>query len=164
MSAFDSFAGHLYNLTKNNKNITFEILPHGREIKISIGNKAYQHFGPTTYNRTKRSVEIGYGEVANEFKGQGLGTRLREYGVHAAKAAGVPLFHEGINMRGLVGPGKMPISTHIVRHKLGAEPAHGLHISRTGRIVKPKVSWPSIFRFHRYQTRQKTRDVSTTKR
>ena len=154
MSAFDSFVGHLYNLTKHNKNITFEILPHGREVKISYSKNTYQHFGPT-YNRKRRSVEIGYGRVAKEDRGKGLGTRLRNYGVRAARAAQVPLFHEGINMEGLVKAGSMPPSTRLVRRKLGAERAHGVFRPRTGRIGKLRVTWPSIFRFHRYPTRSK---------
>lgn len=154
MSAYDSFVGHLYNLTKNNKNIKFEILPHGREVKISYNKNTFQHFGPT-YNRKRRSVEIGYGRVSEADRGKGLGTRLRNYGVRAARAAQVPLFHEGINMESLVNKGSMPPSTRLVRKKLGAEPAHGVFRPRTGRVAKLKVTWPSIFRFHRYPTRGK---------
>jgi hypothetical protein len=148
---FERFVNHLAEITKNNKNIKLEVLPHGREVKISYNKNTFQSFRPT-FNRKKRSVEFGYGRVAPSDRGKGLGTRLRNYGVRAARAAQVSLFHEGVNMESIVREGNMPPSTRIVRFKLGAEPAHGLWHPRTGRIVKPKTV-PSIFRFHRYSLR-----------
>ena len=150
---FERFLDRLIEVTKNNRNLKLNILKNGREVKLSYPSGAYVHFSPS-YD--KRTIQFGYGHTPVQNRGTGLGTRLRNYGVQAARAANVSLFHEGINVKNIVNKGKMPISTYIVR-KLGAEAAHGLPHPRTSRVTKPQLKsiWPSIFRFHRYPLRKK---------
>jgi hypothetical protein len=144
---------HLAEIAQNNRNLKLNILKNGREVKLSYPSGAFVHFSP---GYDKRTVQFGYGHTPKLNRGSGLGTRLRKYGVQAARAANVSLFHEGMIIENNHKNLKMPISTYIIR-KLGAEPAHGLPHPRTSRVTKPQLKsiWPSIFRFHRYPLRKK---------
>lgn len=142
------FVNELIDITQNNKNIS--IIPGIRQsirIEYRPGNQGtYLIFDPANNNR---AAYLNYGHTHVNDRGKGLGTRLRNYGVRAARAAGVPLYQYGINLNSLVGRNEMPISTRIMR-KLGAVPTYR-RIPGLSRIKK----WQSLVRSHRYSTRHK---------
>ena len=141
---FERFANHLVNITKNNKNI--KIYPNRRNITIGYGttnnNYSYVKFMPSKNNR---GVYISFGKTGKLRRMQKEGTKLRGYGVRAARKAGVPLYQYGQNVEKLLPQGAVPISTRIMRG-LGAVPAH--KIPGYG-----KMNYGSLVRAHRYFTR-----------
>lgn len=141
---FERFANHLVNITKNNKNI--KIYPEKRKITIGYGTKnnnyAYVMFVPSKNNR---GAYIRFGKTGRLRRRQKEGTRLRRYGVQAARKAGIPLYQYGENVEKLLPQGAVPISTRIMR-SLGAVPAH--KIPGYG-----KMKYGSLVLAHRYFTR-----------
>jgi hypothetical protein len=146
MSNYQRFLKELQEITKNNKNL--EVVPTSSEsVLLRYPNKAYISFQRQYRNR---GVEVGMGR--SQQKGGGLGTRLRNYGVRAARSAGVPLWHYGININNMVGPDQKPISTYIMRNKLGAVPTRGMPVGKW-RFTREK--WASVVLGHKYPTRSK---------
>lgn len=147
-SPYARFVNKLVELTQNNKNIS--IIPGNRQsIRIEyrpgpVGT--YLIFDPANNNR---AAYLNFGHTHVNDRGKGLGTRLRNYGVRAAQASGVPLYQYGINLNFLVKKNEMPISTRIMR-KLGAVPTY----KRIPGLSKKK-KWQSVVRAHPYSTRYK---------
>jgi GNAT superfamily N-acetyltransferase len=144
---FNRFANHLAEITQNNKNLRFSVGKNRVTLRYSPGPcGTHVKFKPSHNNR---GVEISYGYTRDLDRGKGLGTRLRNYGVRAARAAGVTLWQYGVNINRLVPGNQPPISTRIMR-KLGAEWTRGVP-SESGGLFKSK--WASIVRGHRYSLR-----------
>ena len=142
---FQKFMDALRFVTRNNKKLHISENTHNAEIK----------YGPSTYVRFSNQngkVWLWKGQVRADERGKGIGTRLRKYGVNAAYLAGVPLYHEGININNLVGPMSVPISTRIMR-SLGAVPTG----PRSLRFRKKKYSVLSVVPAHGKGTRSMTR-------
>ena len=142
---FQKFTQALLYVTRNNNNLRVNTNNHYAEIK----------YGPSTYVRFSNQngkVWLWKGQVRADERGKGIGTRLRKYGVNAAYLAGVPLYHEGININNLVGPMSVPISTRIMR-SLGAVPTG----PRSLRFRKKKYSVLSVVPAHGKGTRSMTR-------
>lgn len=139
---FNRFVNHLVEITQNNKNLTLNVKPNG-SVSLRYGPGTFVNFEPSN---NKKGVELSYGATNKEDRGKGLGTRLRNYGVRAAKNAHVTLWQYGINLNMLVPRNQPPISTRIMR-KLGAERTPG--IPRKGGIAKKK--WASIYRGGKYR-------------
>jgi len=142
---FQRFVKELRNVTKNNKNLAMITNNHSAEIR----------YGPTTYVRyipQNGKVWAWKGQTAPQLYRQGLGKRLREYGVRAAILSGVPLYHEGINVMGQVRERNMPVSTRIMR-KLGAVPTGSSKL----RFKTKKYSFLSVVPTHSKGTRSMTR-------
>jgi hypothetical protein len=145
---FNRFVNHLAEITQNNKNLKFHVSANGVTLRYRPGsNGTYVNYTPSNNGK---GVELSYGYTHVEDRGKGLGTRLRNYGVRAARAAGVPLWQYGINLNYLVPGNQPPISTRIMR-KLGAEWTRGIP-KGPGKIAKKK--WASIVRGHRYSLRR----------
>lgn len=141
---FERFVNALRYVTKNNKNLNVRGNRYNAEIKY--GNNTYLRF-----SNQNGKVWAWKGQVAPNKYQQGIGTRLRKYGVNAAYLAGVRLYHEGINVRNQVPPMSMPISTRIMR-KLGAVPTG----PRRLRFRKKKYSFLSVVPAHPKGTRSMT--------
>ena len=142
---FERFVNALRYVTKNNKNLNVRGNRYNAEIKY--GNNTYLRF-----SNQNGTVWAWKGQTAPNKYQQGIGTRLRKYGVNAAYLAGVRLYHEGINVRNQVPPMSMPISTRIMR-KLGAVPTG----PRRLRFRKKKYSFLSVVPAHSKGTRSMTR-------
>ena len=142
---FEKFVNALRYVTRNNTNLNVRGNAHNAEIKY--GNNTYLRF-----SNQNGKVWAWKGQTAPNKYQQGIGTRLRKYGVNAAYLAGVPLYHEGINVRNQVPPMSMPISTRIMR-KLGAVPTG----SRRLRFRNKKYSYLSVVPAHSKGTRSMTR-------
>lgn len=138
---FQKFVKELRNVTKNNKNLTVHANNYGAEIKY--GNSSYVRFVSQG-----GKVWLWKGQTARNQRQKGLGTRLRKYGVNAAILAGVPLYHEGINVNNMVAQRNVPISTRIMR-RLGAVPTGSPHL----RFKKKKYSYLSVLPAHEKGTR-----------
>ena len=145
---FERFTNKLLNIVKNNKNLSIGLYKNSIKLSYNRGN-TYVMFEP---KRNKRSVELSLGFTDPGSRGKGLGTRLRNYGVRASRASGIPMYHQGVNIEGLVNAGKPPLSTRMIR-KLGAVIAHSIPGGRMGRRNVDKFYWPSLVRAHRYPTR-----------
>jgi hypothetical protein len=146
---FERFANKLVNIIRPNKNLHIKLNKRSIKLSYNRGN-TYVIFEPTGNNR---SIYLSTGRTANNSRGRGLGTRLRNYGARASRAARVPMYHLGINVEGLVPAGTMPVSTRIVRKKLGAVRAHSVPGEGLTRREINKMAWPSLVRAHRYPTR-----------
>jgi hypothetical protein len=144
---YERFLNHLLEITQHNKNLKVNIKNFYTRISYANGG-AVVNFLPSSNNR---GVELAYGRTSAAHRGQGLGTRLRNYGVRAALAAGVPLWQYGINLNQLVPKGQTPISTRIMR-KLGGVWTRGVPEFPKGRIVKKKYA--TLVRGHRYSLRK----------
>ena len=142
---FQKFTQALLYVTRNNNNLRIRTNNHNAEVKY--GNNTYLRF-----SNQNGKVWAWKGQVAPNKYQQGIGTRLRKYGVNAAYLAGVPLYHEGLNINNLVGPMSVPISTRIMR-KLGAVPTG----SSRSRFKKKKYSYLSVVPAHSKETRSMTR-------
>ena len=142
---FQKFMDALRFVTRNNKKLHISENTHNAEIKY--GNNTYVRF-----SNQNGKVWLWKGQVRADERGKGIGTRLRKYGVNAAYLAGVPLYHEGININNLVGPTSVPISTRIMR-SLGAVPTG----PRSLRFRKKKYSVLSVVPAHGKGTRSMTR-------
>ena len=152
-TSFERFTNHLVNVTKNNKNIILNISGHNknyrRKVELGYGTKgnnsnySFVRFVPV---KNKKGVYLEYGRTGNNRRMWGEGTRLRNYGARAARAAGVPLYQYGVNLEELLPKGSIPISTRIMRNKLGAVPTRS--IPGIG-----KVKYGSMVRAHPYATR-----------
>jgi hypothetical protein len=144
---FNRFVNHLADITQNNKNLKFHVGSSGVTLRYTPGAQGtYVNFTPSNNGR---GVELSYGHTNKNDRGKGLGTRLRTYGVRAARSAGVTLWQYGINLNMLVPRNQPPISTRIMR-KLGAEWTRGVPSARG--ITKKK--WASVVRGHRYSLRK----------
>ena len=148
---FQKFVNALRYVTRNNTNLNVRGNAHNAEIKY--GNNTYLRF-----SNQNGKVWAWKGQTAPNKYQQGIGTRLRKYGVNAAYLAGVRLYHEGINVRNQVPPMSMPISTRIMR-KLGAVPTG----SRRLRFRKKKYSYLSVVPAHSKGTRSMTRRKNSIK-
>ena len=148
-TAFERFANKLVNIIRPNKNLHIKLNKRSITLSYNRGN-TYVIFEPTGNNR---SIYLSTGRTNNTSRGKGLGTRLRNYGARASRAARVPMYHVGINVEGQVPAGTMPISTRIVRKKLGAVRAHSIPGENLTRRNINRMAWPSLFRAHRYPTR-----------
>lgn len=146
---FERFANKLVNIVRPNKNLHVKLNKRSIKLSYNRGN-TFVIFEPMVNNR---SVYLALGRTGNTSRGKGLGTRLRNYGVRASRASGVPLYHMGINLEGLLPAGAMPISTRIVRKKLGAVRSHSIPGISLKRRNFNKIAWPSLVRAHRYPTR-----------
>jgi len=152
-TSFERFTNHLVNVTKNNKNIILNISGHNknyrRTVELGYGTKgnnrnySFVRFVPV---KNKKGVYLEYGRTGNNRRMWGEGTRLRNYGARAARDAGVPLYQYGENIEKLLPKGSIPISTRIMRNKLGAVPTRS--IPGIG-----KVKYGSMVRAHPYATR-----------
>lgn len=142
---FQKFTQALLYVTRNNNNLRVHTNNYGAELEY--GNNTYMRYVPQG-----GKVWAWKGQTAPNKYQQGIGTRLRKYGVNAAILAGVPLYHEGINVRNQVPPMSMPISTRIMR-RLGAVPTG----SRRLRFRKKKYSYLSVVPAHSKGTRSMTR-------
>jgi len=147
-SPFEKFVNRLLNITSNNRNLSVKIINNSkRKVKLAYRNGTFVNYIPSG---NKRGVELEYGRTRPDDRGKGLGTRLRTYGIRAAKAAGVPLWQYGSNINKLVPENEPPISTRIMR-KHGAVWTRGIPNS-FGKIQK--VNWGSLVRGHRYPIRK----------
>jgi hypothetical protein len=146
---FERFANKLVNIIRPNKNLHIKLNKRSIKLSYNRGN-TYVIFEPMANNR---SVYLALGATSNTSRGKGLGTRLRNYGARASRASGVPMYHMGINVEGLLPAGAMPISTRIVRKKLGAVRPHSFPGKNWTRRNFNKTAWPSLVRAHRYPTR-----------
>jgi hypothetical protein len=144
LTNFQKFTRALLYVTRNNNNLRVHTNNYGAEIR----------YGPSTYVRFSNQngkVWLWKGQVRANERGRGIGTRLRKYGVNAAILAGVPLYHEGININNMVGQRNVPISTRIMR-SLGAVPTG----PRSLRFKKKKYSFLSVVPAHGKGTRSMT--------
>ena len=103
-----------------------------------------------------KSAYLNYGYTNPNHRQSGIGTTLRNFGVRAARAAGLPLYQYSINLNRLGHlpskfGGKTPISGYIME-KLGAVKIKGIP-SRGGRIEKKAHAY--MIRGHPYETRAK---------
>ena len=152
---FERFANKLVIIIRPNKNLHIRL--NKRSIKLYYnGGNTYVIFEPM---KNKKSVYLALGSTANTSRGKGLGTRLRNYGARASRASGVPMYHIGFNLEGLVPEGTMPISTRIVRKKLGAVRPHSFPGKNWTRRNFNKTAWPSLVRAHTHSTRTYKRQV-----
>jgi hypothetical protein len=142
---FEKFSRALLFITRNNNNLRIHTNKYGAELKY--GNNTYMRYIPQG-----GKVWAWKGQTAPNKYQQGIGKRLRKYGVNAAILAGVPLYHEGINVRNQVPFMSMPISTRIMR-SLGAVPTG----PRGLRFRKKKYSFLSVVPAHGKGTRSMTR-------
>jgi hypothetical protein len=152
---FERFANKLVNIIRPNKNLHIKLNKRSIKLSYNRGN-TYVIFEPM---KNKKSVYLALGSTANTSRGKGLGTRLRNYGARASRASGVPMYHIGFNLEGLVPEGTMPISTRIVRKKLGAVRPHSFPGKNWTRRNINKMAWPSLFRAHRHATRASKHQV-----
>ena len=148
---FDRFVNALRYVTRKNTNLNFRGNKYNAEIKY--GNNTYMRYVPQ-----RGKVWAWKGQTAPNKYQQGIGTRLRKYGVNAAYLAGVRLYHEGINVRNQVPPMSMPISTRIMR-RLGAVPTG----PRSLRFRNKKYSFLSVVPAHSKGTRSMTRRKNNIK-
>jgi hypothetical protein len=148
---FQKFTRALLYVTRNNNNLRIHTNNYGAELKY--GNNTYMRYVPQG-----GKVWAWKGQTAPNKYQQGIGTRLRKYGVNAAYLAGVRLYHEGINVRNQVPPMSMPISTRIMR-KLGAVPTG----SSRSRFKTKRYSFLSVVPAHSKGTRSMTRRKNTIK-
>jgi len=148
---FEKFVNALRYVTRNNTNLNVRGNKYNAEIKYA--NNTYLRF-----SNQNGKVWAWKGQTAPNKYQQGIGTRLRKYGVNAAYLAGVRLYHEGINVRNQVPPMSMPISTRIMR-KLGAVPTG----PRRLRFRKKKYSFLSVVPAHSKGTRSMTRRKNNIK-
>ena len=148
---FEKFVNALRYVTRNNTNLNVRGNKYNAEIKYA--NNTYLRF-----SNQNGKVWAWKGQTAPNKYQQGIGTRLRKYGVNAAYLAGVRLYHEGINVRNQVPPMSMPISTRIMR-KLGAVPTG----PRSLRFRKKKYSFLSVVPAHSKGTRSMTRRKNNIK-
>lgn len=117
------------------------------------GPRSFVNFTRASNNK---SAYVSYGYTDPVHRGKGIGTTLRNFGVRAARASGVPMYQYSINLNllGLV-PSKFgknkktPISGHIME-KLGAVKIKGIPEGH-GRIAKKKHAY--MIRAHPYATR-----------
>jgi hypothetical protein len=142
---FEKFSRALLFVTRNNNNLRIHTNKYGAELKY--GNNTYMRYVPQN-----GKIWAWKGQTAPNKYQQGIGKRLRKYGVNAAYLAGVPLYHEGINLRNQVPLMSMPISTRIMR-SLGAVPTG----PRGLRFRKKKYSFLSVVPAHSKGTRSMTR-------
>ena len=147
--AFERFANKLVNIIRPNKNLHIKLNKRSITLSYNRGN-TYVIFEPMGNNK---SIYLSAGRTANTSRGKGLGTRLRNYGARASRAAGIPMYHMGINMEGLVPAGTMPISTRIVRKKLGGVRAHSIPGEKLTHRNINRMAWPSLVRAHTHATR-----------
>lgn len=117
-------------------------------------SNAPQSFVNFSRGRNNKSAYVNYGYTHPNHRQGGIGTTLRNFGVRAARAAGLPLYQYSINLN-LLGHlpskfgGKTPISGHIME-KLGAVKIKGIP-SKGGRITKKAYAY--MIRAHPYETR-----------
>jgi hypothetical protein len=142
---FQKFVKELRTVTKNNKNL--HVNANNYDAQLKYGNSTYVRF-----SSQGGKVWLWKGQTARNQRQKGLGTRLRKYGVNAAVLAGVPLYHEGINVNNLVSQRGVPISTRIM-YKLGAVPTG----ARNLRFKTKKYSFLSVVPAHGKGTRSMTR-------
>ena len=106
-----------------------------------------------------KSGYVAYGHTHPNHRQGGIGTKLRNFGVRAARAVGLPLYQYSINLNrlGLLPSkfgGKTPISGHIME-KLGAVKVKGIPLKKRPGIKKriEKKKHAYMIRAHRYGTR-----------
>jgi hypothetical protein len=141
---FEKFSRALLFVTRNNNNLRIHTNNYGAELKY--GNNTYMRYVPQN-----GKIWAWKGQTAPNKYQQGIGKRLRKYGVDAAYLAGARLYHEGINVRNQVPLMSVPISTRIMR-SLGAVPTG----SRRLRFKKKKYSFLSVVPAHSKGTRSMT--------
>jgi hypothetical protein len=155
---FHRFVNRLADVTQKNKNLQFYVNKNVVTLRYTPGMSnltgTFVTFEPSM---NKRGVEVAYGHTNAKNRRKGFGTRLRGYGVQAARAAGVPLWQYGINLNMLVPKKQPPISTQIMR-RLGAERTRGIPRGTSGKIAKKQ--WATIVRGHRYSFRTSTKKSS----
>ena len=141
---FEKFSRALLFVTRNNNNLRIHTNKYGAELKY--GNNTYMRYVPQG-----GKIWAWKGQTARGQRQKGIGTRLRKYGVNAAILAGVPLYHEGINLNMLLPPMSMPISTRIMR-SVGAVPTG----PPRSRFKKKKNYYLSVVPAHGKGTRSMT--------
>ena len=144
---FNRFVNHLYEVTKNNRNLSVNISNTGGQVTLRYGPGTFVQFEPSG---NRKGVELSYGGTNAADRRKGLGTRLRNYGIRAAKNAHVTLWQYGINLNMLVPRNQPPISTRIMR-KLGAERTPGVPRYEGGKVRTSKKRWASIVRGGKYR-------------
>ena len=147
------FRKELTRLVNNTNNLKYSI--NGNQVHVYVnhpnGTHSYVNYEPAGNNR---SAYIDMGETSNKYRQGKFGTRLRNIGVQAARASGVPLYQYSLNL-GNVGyvqskfGGKTPVSGHIME-KLGAVRTRGIP-SGKGKMEKKHRAY--LVRAHRYNTR-----------
>ena len=135
-----------YKNNHNNKNapeshVNFTRALNNKSAYISFGYTDPSHrYDPT--NPQENRIKVG--------------TVLRNFGVRAARASGVPLYQYSVNLNwlGLVpskfGKNNVPISGHIME-KLGAVKVKGIPARKRGRIQKKTHAY--MVRAHPHATR-----------
>lgn len=125
--------------------------------KNTYNNNSPRSFVNFTRARNNKSAYVSYGYTDPSHRGKGIGTKLRNFGVRAARASGIPMYQYSVNLNwlGLVpskfGKKKVPISGHIME-KLGAVKVKGIPWGH-GRIQKKTHAY--MVRAHPYGTRFK---------
>ena len=156
--SFHRFVNRLADITQNNKNLMFHVNKNSVTLRYRQGvsnlTGTFVTFEPSA---NKRGVEVAYGHTNVRDRRKGFGTRLRSYGVRAARSAGVPLWQYGINLNVLVPSKHQPIST-LIMYRLGAERTRGVPRGASGKIVKKK--WATLVRGHRYSLRTQSKKSS----
>jgi hypothetical protein len=150
-SPFRRFANKISELTKNNRNVTV-VHVGNNELRLKYSNDTYVNY---RLANNRRGVELAYGRTNVADRRKGLGTRLRNYGVKAARASHVHLWQYSVNVNMLVPSGSKPPSA-IIMERLGAQWTRGIpRRYSNGKISIVKKRWASIVRGHRYPTRSK---------
>lgn len=138
---FLRFVNSLYDVTKHNQNVTIQHdEPDVATLVYTHPNKSrsFVQFVPyygSDESGPQKGVYINYGETSKTARGQGIGTRLRKYGINAAAQSHLPVFHQGVNFEHLVSEGEKPLSTKIIE-KLGGV--------RTKTLFGSEHKWASV--------------------
>ena len=162
----NKFLPELKRLVDTNKR--FKYRTNGINGKVTVYYKNNNN-GPESYVRFTRAannksayISFGYTDPSHRYDPTNpqknrikVGTVLRNFGVRAARASGVPLYQYSINLNwiGLVpskfGKKNVPVSGHIME-KLGAVKVKGIPEGH-GRIAKKRYAY--MVRAHPYATR-----------
>jgi len=156
------FRSELIRLINANERFRYRNNGNSGQVTVYYKNTYNNNNGPESFVNFMRapnnkSAYISYGYTDRVHRGKKIGTTLRNFGVRAARASGVPMYQYSINLNslGLVpskfGKNKVPISGHIME-KLGAVKVRGIPKGH-GRIMKKTHSY--MIRAHSYGTRFK---------